>query len=129
MAHGRISASIILVWLLTGCEDSTDIQAEADYKGNFYTQEGGCPGSAELTVHTEKGKVEVSFFCFIRPCFVAKGRVSQGGYFEVRTGPKHYVKGRLSPDSARGEWNLALNNKGCHGRFEADRISPYKHHE
>jgi len=128
MTHGRYFVSGILIWLLTGCDyfNETD-EPEADYKGQFYTQEVQCPGSAELTVHTEGGRVEIGFYCFIRPCFVAKGRVSQGGFFEVRTGAQQYVKGRLSPDRAMGDWQLILNGKNCHGRFDAERISPYRH--
>lgn len=125
---GRIglALSIISLSFLTACEqDSSPVLKKSDYTGSFYTQSGNCPESAEMSINTNKGKVEVAFYCFIRACFSAKGKLSQGGFFEIRQGSKEFINGRLSTEQASGNWSLTINGHECHGRFEAERTGSY----
>lgn len=126
MRRFGLALSILSISFLTACEQgSSPVVKKSDYTGSFYTQSGNCPGSAEMSINTYKGKVEVAFYCFIRACFSAKGKLSQGGFFEIRQGNKEFINGRLSSSHASGNWSLTINGQECHGRFEAERTGSY----
>jgi len=122
MGRFSLALSILTLTFLTACEQgNSPVLKKSDYTGSFYTQNGHCPDSAEMSINANKGKVEVAFYCFIRACFSAEGKLSQSGFFEIRQGKKEFITGRLSHDRASGNWALTINGQECHGRFEAER--------
>ena len=110
---------------LTACEqNASSMRQKSDYTGNFYTAEGQCPESAELSVSLGNKHVDITFFCFIRACYTAKAKLSPSGFFEMRKSDYEFLHGRLSAERATGNWTLVINGEKCKGRFEADRMQP-----
>lgn len=120
----RLTLGMVSLALVSACEDGVlPVNKKSDYTGSFYTQEGQCPSAAEMSVSTSKDKVSVAFYCFISPCFSAKGHLAQSGYFDIKLGDREYINGHLSDSNANGKWSLTISGKKCSGRFEAKRTA------
>lgn len=109
---------ICLALILGGCKFFYDTH----YKGEFHTQDGECTERGKLSIDSTDTKILLNFYCVMTSCLEMEGKVSQGGYFNLYVGSGQFIKGRISPEKSRGEWQLKLDGESCSGYWVAEEI-------
>lgn len=110
----RLIATLLTLYILTGCENALQ---SSDYLGGFITTSGNCQENGELGINYKEQQVEISFYCFLKECATMKGVTSKEGFFHLESPNGYFIKGKIKPKEASGNWFLNLDGKNCYGRW------------